>query len=339
MSRSHMFTDAILLRIKAAKNLRNVDMFGQSDPYAKLSFTGSGQGLFCTEEETGKYKTKTIENNLDPEWNETVSIVLDPIVEAIKVEVKSDKTGMNPSLGETLLPISRETPFRPSEAWYVISEKHESLILIEQTYIPMTLASSFASRLDSFQKRMEEAEADDVSDEERIAQLSAQVENLTMEKESQQETITQLQGELNAQNDQIKEMQDDIEEMQKNTEELSEDIDELGQEKEALEEQIKTLEEENDKLEEESDKFEEEIANLKEENAQLKEDQDEAERDAEREKRLQEQAKKEAERALKKAERAQKELERKKKDPLDLKEKSKKIAEQGKKFGKMFRRR
>ena len=87
---------------------------------------------------------------------------------------------MNPSLGETLLPISRETPFRPSEAWYVISEKHESLILIEQTYIPMTLASSFASRLDSFQKRMEEAEADDVSDEERIAQLSAQVENLTI---------------------------------------------------------------------------------------------------------------------------------------------------------------
>ena len=329
MSRSHIFTDAILLRIKAAKNLRNVDMFGSSDPYAKLSFLSSGQGLFCTEEQTEKYKTETIENNLDPEWNETVSIVLDPIVEAIKVEVKSDKTGMNPSLGETLLPISRETPFRPSEAWYVISEKHESLILIEQTYIPMTLASSFASRLDSFQKRMEEAEADDVSDEERIAQLSAQVENLTMEKESQQETITQLQGELNAQNDQIKEMQDDIEEMQKNTEELSEDIDELGPEKEALEEQIKTLEEENDKLEEESDKFEEEIANLKEENAQLKEDQDE----------LQEQARKEAERALKKAERAQKELERKKKDPLDLKEKSRKIAEQGKKFGKMFRRR
>lgn len=332
-----MFTDAILVNIKAAKNLRNVDMFSESDPYAKLIVKPS-EGLICNEE-TEKYKTKTIKNNLNPEWNETVSIVLDPIVDAVFIEVKSEKTGINPHLGETFLPISRETPFRPTESWYLINEKHDSHILIEQTYIPMTLASSFADRLDSLKTRLNDAEADDLSDEERIAQLSTEVETLSMEKESQNQKIEQLQGEVTEKNEQIEEMHNAIEEVQKDIEEFTEQLEQLAEEKQAIEEALKKEEEEGDKLEEENAQLRAERNELKDEIATLKEENDEAEQEAERQRRLEEEAQREAEKARKEAERAQRELEQKRKDPLDLKEKGRAIAEQGKKFGRMFRRR
>lgn len=59
-----------------AKDLKNKDFLGKSDPYVKLTVGNSTQ------------KTRTIMNNLNPEWNETFSLVVDdPETESLDISV------------------------------------------------------------------------------------------------------------------------------------------------------------------------------------------------------------------------------------------------------------
>ncbi|CAH1765723.1 5117_t:CDS:10, partial [Entrophospora sp. SA101] len=65
------------LKIISAKKLRNVERFGTSDPYVKLTILGQA--------ELGR--TKVIDDSLDPVWDETHYLVLKTLSEVLKFEI------------------------------------------------------------------------------------------------------------------------------------------------------------------------------------------------------------------------------------------------------------
>ena len=54
----------LTVTVKKANNLINADVFGKSDPYVVLHI----RPMF-------KVKTKVIDNNINPEWNETFEVI------------------------------------------------------------------------------------------------------------------------------------------------------------------------------------------------------------------------------------------------------------------------
>lgn len=56
----------LTVTVKRANNLPNADVIGKSDPYVVLYI----RPMF-------KVKTKVIDNNLNPEWNETFEVIVE----------------------------------------------------------------------------------------------------------------------------------------------------------------------------------------------------------------------------------------------------------------------
>ncbi|CAG8462226.1 10353_t:CDS:10, partial [Cetraspora pellucida] len=65
------------LQIMCAKGLKNAETFGTSDPYAKVTLHGNKVLA----------KTKTIENSLNPVWDETYFLILTSLSEDLNLEV------------------------------------------------------------------------------------------------------------------------------------------------------------------------------------------------------------------------------------------------------------
>lgn len=70
----------LIVHVKSASNLKNLEMLGTSDPYCKVKVAGE------------KLKTKTIENDLNPRWDETFRI---PIYETPESEVLKPQNPKN----------------------------------------------------------------------------------------------------------------------------------------------------------------------------------------------------------------------------------------------------
>eukprot|EP00850_Spirogloea_muscicola_P010509 SM000062S19895 [mRNA] locus=s62:215277:219252:+ [translate_table: standard] len=88
----------IFFKVIEAKNLKNSERIGVSDPYVKLTL---GQGPLGTK------KTKVVNNSLDPVWNEVVRLqVRDLQVEVLEVEVRDfDKVGAHTKMGLAKIPL------------------------------------------------------------------------------------------------------------------------------------------------------------------------------------------------------------------------------------------
>lgn len=70
------------MNIVKANDLKNMEMIGKSDPYAVVHI----RPLF-------KVKTKVIENNLNPVWNETFELIAeDKETQSLLIEVLIPKT-------------------------------------------------------------------------------------------------------------------------------------------------------------------------------------------------------------------------------------------------------
>ncbi|KAL5565370.1 hypothetical protein UlMin_028534 [Ulmus minor] len=85
----------ITLTVVRANNLKNMEMIGKSDPYVVVHI----RPLF-------KVKTKVIENNLNPVWNQTFELIAeDKETQSLTVEVYDQDIGQDKRLGIAKLPL------------------------------------------------------------------------------------------------------------------------------------------------------------------------------------------------------------------------------------------
>ncbi|KAL3616588.1 hypothetical protein CASFOL_039978 [Castilleja foliolosa] len=85
----------LTITIVKAQDLKNMELIGKSDPYVVLQI----RPLF-------KVKTKVIENNLHPVWNETFELIAeDKETQSLIIEVFDQDIGQDKRLGITKLPL------------------------------------------------------------------------------------------------------------------------------------------------------------------------------------------------------------------------------------------
>merc|ERR1712198_719448 len=86
--------DVLHIRVHKARNLENKDVIGKSDPFIKIR-------LGCDE-----VRSKTINNNLDPEWQfHTKYNIDDTSPKRVEIEILDDDMGKDEPLGEVNLDI------------------------------------------------------------------------------------------------------------------------------------------------------------------------------------------------------------------------------------------
>ncbi|KAJ4951069.1 hypothetical protein NE237_027901 [Protea cynaroides] len=95
----------LLVTVVKADGLKNTEMIGKSDPYVVLYV----RPLF-------KVKTRVINNNLNPVWNETFELIVeDKETQSLILEVFDADVGQDKRLGITKLPLSELEPETPKE--------------------------------------------------------------------------------------------------------------------------------------------------------------------------------------------------------------------------------
>ncbi|XP_043698147.1 calcium-dependent lipid-binding protein-like isoform X2 [Telopea speciosissima] len=95
----------VVVTVVKANNLKNMEMIGKSDPYVVLYV----RPLF-------KVKTKIINNNLNPVWNQTFELIVeDEETQSLILEVFDADVGQNKRLGITKLPLIELEPDTPKE--------------------------------------------------------------------------------------------------------------------------------------------------------------------------------------------------------------------------------
>jgi Ca2+-dependent lipid-binding protein len=106
----------IRLHLKNAKDLRNVETVGKSDPYARVLLSG-----------VQKARTVTWKNNLNPEWDEVIYVPIHSPRERITVEVMDEENmGKDRSLGHFELPVL-DYVTQEESGEYVVNDSKRSL--------------------------------------------------------------------------------------------------------------------------------------------------------------------------------------------------------------------
>ena len=86
------------IEVASASNLKNLEKIGKSDPYVKLKFQGQEK------------KTKVIDNNLDPEWGETIEFPIAANLsggESLELQVMDKETFKDRMMGKASVSLSQ----------------------------------------------------------------------------------------------------------------------------------------------------------------------------------------------------------------------------------------
>ncbi|KAJ7546329.1 hypothetical protein O6H91_08G035800 [Diphasiastrum complanatum] len=124
----------LTVSVIGAKSLKNLEVFGKSDPYVVLY----ARILF-------KYKTKVVDNNLNPEWNETFELdIEDQETQTLVLQVMDQDITEDKFLGVVSFPLAKLTPEETKEftlnllpsldTAHVVDKKDRGTITVKLNY-------------------------------------------------------------------------------------------------------------------------------------------------------------------------------------------------------------
>lgn len=106
--------------VHGAKGLKS-GMIDKSDPYAKFDFSGDSEGDGVHPK---SLKTRTIDNNPSPVWEESFVFIIPSGLKAFKIEVMDEDTGGDDSLGHISVPLPAINEHVKNKR-YAVSKKGE----------------------------------------------------------------------------------------------------------------------------------------------------------------------------------------------------------------------
>lgn len=103
------------LHFRNARDLRNVETMGKSDPYVRVLLSGIEKG-----------RTVTFKNNLNPDWDEVIYVPVHTTREKLLLEVMDEENlGKDRSLGHVEIPVSDYLRQDDDDEWLVHDTKQE----------------------------------------------------------------------------------------------------------------------------------------------------------------------------------------------------------------------
>jgi len=104
------------IHVQGARNLRNVETMGKSDPYARVLLSGIARG-----------RTVTYQNQLNPDWDEVIYVPMHTLTERLVLEVMDEeRLGKDRSLGLVQIPASDYIK-EADEGGYEVHDKKDQL--------------------------------------------------------------------------------------------------------------------------------------------------------------------------------------------------------------------
>ncbi|ETO12011.1 RNA polymerase Rpb1 repeat domain-containing protein, partial [Reticulomyxa filosa] len=218
----HYVVDVSIVK---ASNLKNVDVTpgDKSDPYC-----------ICTINDMS-HQTKTIENNLNPTWNEHCTFLTRTQPTNIKFEIwDSDGALKDDSLGEVVLPLTGF--FEPNHSGYVYQKK--KMIKKKEKKKKLNL-SALEKEVKNLQKILEEATASELK-------LKSQLRGQEEKVQALEQVAAELEKSLKATKDQSDTAKSNLEQekshMQQEYKKLADEKQQLEAKNQALESKYQALE-------------------------------------------------------------------------------------------------
>ncbi|EFJ23674.1 plant synaptotagmin [Selaginella moellendorffii] len=132
----------LVVKVVQAKDLLNMDLFGKSDPFAQL---------FIRPIPARRKRTKTIDNDLNPVWNEVFEFEIeDPATQKLFVHIfDEDSVQASELIGSTQVPVRELQPGSLTEYWLPLvkdlgnkkENKYRGQVQLELLYMPLDVDS------------------------------------------------------------------------------------------------------------------------------------------------------------------------------------------------------
>merc|ERR1719410_1185589 len=176
----------LYITVKKAKDLVKADTFGKSDPFCKVIANKQS------------WTTKTIEKNLNPEWNENTQFVFFEAVKQVKFEVYDwDKGSKHDLIGcYTLDTASFYTPGNEGfKGWKTLQDTKSGSIEIEvngRTIKPLEMEK----RCDKLQSECNEQQQEIQRKEQEKSELTAKCQELEGQRAKSEQEKADFEAEL-----------------------------------------------------------------------------------------------------------------------------------------------
>merc|ERR1712106_225731 len=167
-------TGTIRLNIQKARDLKNLDIVGKSDPYVVIK---------CGDQ---KSKSKKRKNTLNPEWNFSTDISLNGPDNSIFLEIfDKDKIGKDESMGSRTIDTDTLHLLRTKGAtWLKLDDNTPGEVLISGDFSTVQLISSKQSTIETSNKKSDKVSQDSKTTGVPEHQKTTSDQNIAISKES-----------------------------------------------------------------------------------------------------------------------------------------------------------
>merc|ERR1719410_1453878 len=242
----------LYITVKRAKDLIKADTFGLSDPFCKVIANKQS------------WRTKTIEKNLNPEWNEDTQFVFFDAVNEITFEVwDADQNTKSDKIGTVTLDVSSfyTSGNEGFEDWKALTDCKSGSIFVKvtgRTIKPLEMEARCEKLEAECKAQVEEIRGKEQQRNELQKECddkSAEREKLEKEKIGFEDELKDIRSKVVAEQEKIEAKKQEIEKYKTKKTETQAKLDKYRTQIEAEEESLKKEEKENVQLTEEAEKL------------------------------------------------------------------------------------